>query len=149
MVNGYRTRPHVSPEVAVQRQQPQKRPQNPYESQTAQRCNHSKLGTHSNCPENSSFLNDHTRRASAGDSRRPGSEIGGGEGTAEESPPAGRVTDETNFRLADDSPTEESYLSSECNGDLSSAGIPERNPCTWTRYSRVPRLKPRASVQIP
>ncbi len=41
--------------------------------------------------------------ASAGDSGRPGSEIGGGEGTAEESPPAGRVTDETDyFRLADD-----------------------------------------------
>jgi hypothetical protein len=33
---------------------------------------------------------------------RVGSEVGGGEGTAEESPPAGRVTDETNyFRLAD------------------------------------------------
>src|SRR5712692_9772589 len=57
----------------------------------------------------------HACRASGGDSGRPGSEIGGGEGTAEESPPAGRVTDETDyFRLADDSPTEESYLSSEC-----------------------------------
>jgi hypothetical protein len=40
-----------------------------------------------------------------GDSGRPGSEIGGGEGTAEESPPAGRVTDETDyFRLAGDPP---------------------------------------------
>jgi len=37
----------------------------------------------------------HARRASAGDSGRPGSEIGSSEGTAEESPPAGRVTDET------------------------------------------------------
>jgi len=45
---------------------------------------------------------EHACRASAGDSGRPGSEIGGGEGTAEESPPAGRVTDETDyFRLAD------------------------------------------------
>jgi hypothetical protein len=47
----------------------------------------------------------HARRASAGDSGRPGSEIGSGEGTAEESPPAGRVTDETDyFRLAGDPP---------------------------------------------
>jgi len=39
-----------------------------------------------------------------GDSGRPGSEIGGGEGTAEESPPAGRVTNETDyFRCANDS----------------------------------------------
>ena len=37
----------------------------------------------------------HARRASAGDSGRAGSEIGSCEGTAEESPPAGRVTDET------------------------------------------------------
>src|SRR5215469_9738544 len=44
----------------------------------------------------------HARRASAGDSGRAGSEVGRGEGTAEESPPAGRVTDETDcFRLAD------------------------------------------------
>jgi hypothetical protein len=36
-----------------------------------------------------------------------GSEIGGGEGTAEESPPAGRPTDETDyFRLADQSEVE-------------------------------------------
>ena len=36
------------------------------------------------------------------DSGRAGSEVGSGEGTAEESPPAGRVTDETDyFRLAD------------------------------------------------
>ncbi len=43
----------------------------------------------------------HARRASAGDSGRPGSEVGGGEGTAEESPPAGGVTDETDyFRFA-------------------------------------------------
>jgi len=43
------------------------------------------------------------RRASAGDSGRAGSEVGGGAATAEESPPAGRVTDETNyFRIADD-----------------------------------------------
>jgi hypothetical protein len=34
-----------------------------------------------------------------------GSQVGSGEGTAEESPPAGRVTDETDyFRFADDSP---------------------------------------------
>jgi hypothetical protein len=45
----------------------------------------------------------HARRVSAGDSDRAGSKIGGGEGTAEESPPARRVTDETDyFRLADD-----------------------------------------------
>jgi hypothetical protein len=45
---------------------------------------------------------NHARRASAGDSGRPGSEIGGGEGTAEESPPASRGMDETDyFRLAD------------------------------------------------
>src|SRR5438309_6943795 len=45
----------------------------------------------------------HARRASAGDSRRTGSEVGGGgEGTGEESPPAGRLTDETDyFRFAD------------------------------------------------
>jgi hypothetical protein len=44
----------------------------------------------------------HTRWTSAGDSGRLGSEIGGGEGTAEESPLAGRVTDETDyFPLAD------------------------------------------------
>ena len=43
---------------------------------------------------------------SAGDSGRQGSEIGGGEGTAEEAPPAGRLTDETDyFPLADDSST--------------------------------------------
>src|SRR5450759_1390221 len=42
------------------------------------------------------------RQASAGGSGRAGWEIGGGEGTAEESPPAGRVTDKTDyFRLAD------------------------------------------------
>jgi putative transposase len=47
----------------------------------------------------------HARRASAGDSRRAGSEVGGGEGTAEESPPAGRVTDEMDyFRFADNTP---------------------------------------------
>jgi hypothetical protein len=44
----------------------------------------------------------HARRASAGDSGRAGSEVGRGEETAEESPPAGGVTDETDyFRLAD------------------------------------------------
>jgi hypothetical protein len=44
----------------------------------------------------------HARRAPAGDSGRPGSETGGGEGTAEESPPEGGVTDETDyFRCAD------------------------------------------------
>src|SRR6266446_6564698 len=47
------------------------------------------------------------------------------------------------------SPTEKSYLSFECNGDITSAGLPERNPCTWTRYSGVPHLKPRALVPIP
>src|SRR5215831_21393483 len=47
----------------------------------------------------------HARRASAGDMGRAGPEIGGGEGTAKESPPAGRVTDETDyFRSADHSP---------------------------------------------
>jgi hypothetical protein len=46
----------------------------------------------------------HARRVSARDSGRAESEIGGSEGTAEESPPAGRATDETvYFRLADDS----------------------------------------------
>jgi hypothetical protein len=41
-------------------------------------------------------------RASAGDSSRAGSEVGRGEGTAEESPPAGGVMDETDCsRLAD------------------------------------------------
>jgi hypothetical protein len=39
----------------------------------------------------------HARRASAGDSGRPGSEIRGGEGTAEEPPPAGHMTDETDY----------------------------------------------------
>jgi len=46
-----------------------------------------------------SFSLEHPRDA------RPstGSEVGGGEGTAEESPPAGLVTDETDyFRLDDD-----------------------------------------------
>ena len=44
----------------------------------------------------------HARRASAGDSGRAGSEAGGGAATAAESPPAGRVTDETDyFRFAD------------------------------------------------
>jgi hypothetical protein len=44
----------------------------------------------------------HARRASAGDSGRAGSKVGSSEGTAEESPPAGRVTDETDyFRFAD------------------------------------------------
>ncbi len=53
----------------------------------------------------------HARRASAGDSGRPGSEIRGGEGTAEEPPPAGRMTDETDyFRLADKPSSEESIL---------------------------------------
>src|ERR1700686_4708733 len=43
----------------------------------------------------------HARRASAGDSSRAGSEVGRGEGTAEESPPAGGVMDETDCsRLA-------------------------------------------------
>jgi hypothetical protein len=37
--------------------------------------------------------------------RPSGSEVGNGEGTAEESPPAGHVTDETDcFRLADKPP---------------------------------------------
>src|SRR6267142_364401 len=39
----------------------------------------------------------HARRASPGDSGRPGSEIGGGEGAEEVSPPAGRMTDETDY----------------------------------------------------
>src|SRR5271169_873779 len=44
----------------------------------------------------------HARRASAGDSSRAGSEVGRGEGTAEESPPAGGVMDETDCsRLAE------------------------------------------------
>ena len=44
----------------------------------------------------------HARRASAGDSGRARSEVGSGEGTAKESPPAGRVTDEMDyFRIAD------------------------------------------------
>jgi len=43
------------------------------------------------------LVEGHARRASAGDSRRAGSEVGSGEGTAEESPPAGRVTDEMNY----------------------------------------------------
>jgi hypothetical protein len=48
---------------------------------------------------------DMLARASAGDSCRARSEVGGGEGTAEESPPAGRVTDETDyFRFADNTP---------------------------------------------
>ena len=43
-------------------------------------------------------------RESEGDSGRAGPEVGGGEGTPEESPPAGRVTDETDYlRLADHS----------------------------------------------
>ena len=43
-----------------------------------------------------------TRDRSAGDSGRPGSEIGDSKATAEESPPVGRVTDVTDyFRLAD------------------------------------------------
>ena len=37
----------------------------------------------------------HARRASAEDSSRAGSEVGRGEGTAEESPPGGGVMDET------------------------------------------------------
>src|SRR4029077_9231772 len=37
----------------------------------------------------------HARRVSARDSGQAGSEIGSSEGTAEEAPPAGRVTDET------------------------------------------------------
>ena len=37
----------------------------------------------------------HARRAPAGDSSRAGSEVGRGEGTAEESPPGGGVMDET------------------------------------------------------
>ena len=46
----------------------------------------------------------HARRASAGDSGRAGSEVGGGEETAADSSPAGRVTDETDyFRFADHS----------------------------------------------
>jgi hypothetical protein len=41
-------------------------------------------------------------RTPAGDSGQPGSEIGSGERTPEESPPAGRVIDETDyFRVAD------------------------------------------------
>ena len=45
----------------------------------------------------------HDRRAATGDSQGAGPKIGGGEGTAEESPPAGRVTDEADyFRVADD-----------------------------------------------
>src|SRR5215470_4351080 len=44
----------------------------------------------------------HARRALAGDSSRAGSEVGRGEGTAEESPPGGGVMDETECsRLAD------------------------------------------------
>ncbi len=46
----------------------------------------------------------HAFRASAGDSGRAGSESGGGAGTAEESPPAGRVTDETNYLPLADKP---------------------------------------------
>jgi hypothetical protein len=47
----------------------------------------------------------HVRRVSARDSGRAGSEIGGSQGTAEESPSAGRVTDETDyFRLVDTRP---------------------------------------------
>src|SRR4029077_18888840 len=44
----------------------------------------------------------HARPASAGDSGRAGSEIGGGKGTAEGEPPAGRLPDETDYvRFAD------------------------------------------------
>jgi len=35
---------------------------------------------------------------------------------------------EDNFRIDDDSPTEESYLRPECNCDLTSAGIPGEKP---------------------
>jgi hypothetical protein len=46
--------------------------------------------------------NHYARRASAGDSGRARPEVGGGERPAEESPPACRVTDETDyFRIAD------------------------------------------------
>src|SRR5580700_11547956 len=43
----------------------------------------------------------HARRASAGDSSRAGSEVGRGEGTAEESPPAGGMDETDCSRLAD------------------------------------------------
>ena len=44
----------------------------------------------------------HALRASAGDSGRAGSEVGGGAATAEGSPPACRLTDEVDyFRIAD------------------------------------------------
>jgi hypothetical protein len=55
---------------------------------------------------NSAIATPHRRTCSPGrgDSGGPGSEIGSSEGTAEESPPAGRATDETDyFRLADNS----------------------------------------------
>ena len=57
-------------------------------------------GYSTSCRQNSSEVEhgadsaeEHARRASVGDSGRLGSEIGGGEGTAEESPPAVRLTD--------------------------------------------------------
>jgi hypothetical protein len=46
----------------------------------------------------------HARRALAGDSGRAGSEVESGEGTAEELPPAGRVTDETDYFRSADNP---------------------------------------------
>ena len=68
----------------------------------------------------------HTRRASAGDPGRAGSEVRRGEGTAEESPPAGLVTNETDyFRLADDSPNGRQILGCECNRDFLSIIAPD------------------------
>src|SRR5215471_14377115 len=83
----------------------------------------------------------HARRASAGDSGRAGSEVGRGEGTAEESPPAGGVTDETDyFRLGDNAELtqRQGQAFNEANRRASL-----RSPCIsvharrWTRSSSV------------
>jgi hypothetical protein len=88
---------------------------------------------------------DHARRASAGDSGRAGSEVGSGEGTAEESPPAGRVTDETDYlRLADYPATEEfrfTYTRQNRFGHISGRGLRgfSRNSIMLTVMRQLPR----------
>ena len=86
----------------------------------------------------------------------PDSEIGGGKGTAEQSPPAGRVTDETDyFQLADHSEIDTIFVNTGVFMDIhdvlvrKSAGVRESfisaaNPCpTESRGSEDPRATAR------
>jgi len=72
----------------------------------------------------------HARRPSAGDSSRAGSEVGRGKGTAEESPPAGGVMDET-----------------DCSWLADNAELTQRQGQAYSQRSESPRF-PEESLHL-